>query len=404
MTKASLPTDRLYFLDHLRMFTVLAVVALHAGIAYAPVVPWWYATDQGKSAVFDLLLLVTDGFVMPTLFFIAGYFALSSLQRHGAAGFLRAKLKRLGLPLVVVTLFFCPIISYVVYKGQGGTETYLHYWLRILPTALDWKLYIFRPENLAQFSDYLWAFHLWFLAMLLVFCGLWALLYGVFSGKAGEGRVGPGYGLFLLLALAVGLAEAVGQMLVPDTTWASFGAFFEFQPARVPLYLGMFWLGTYARHRHWFSAHRVPGRLWLWGVLAIAAYAAVLALLVVSKTPGPKPLWIPCAYGLSRTLVALSVTGFLVAFGQRYWNGPGRVSASLVASSYDIYLAHLPLVVVLQYLLARVSVSAIVKFGIVFLTSVLVCWGASRLADRYRRVWLPAGTLVVFGMCLLTWG
>jgi glucans biosynthesis protein C len=350
------------------------------------------------------VLLVTDGFVMPTLFFIAGYFALSSLCRHGVTGFLHAKLKRLGLPLVVVTIFLCPIISYVVSLGQGGTETYLHYWLRILPTALNWKLYIFRPENLAQFSDYLWAFHLWFLCMLLVFCGLLALLYGIFSGKAGEGRVGPGYGLFLLLALAVGLAEAVGQTLVADTTWASFGAFFEFQPARVPLYLGMFGLGTYAWHRHWFSAQRIPGRLWLWGVLAIAAYAAVLAILVVSKTPGSKPLWIPCVYGLSRTLVVLSVTGFLVAFGQRYWNRPGRVSASLSASSYDIYLVHLPLIVVLQYLLVQVSVSAVVKFGIVFLTSVLVCWGASRLADRHRRVWVSAGTLVVFGMCLLTWG
>jgi surface polysaccharide O-acyltransferase-like enzyme len=395
---------RQYFWDNVRMLSVLAVVVLHAAMAYAPIIPWWYVNEQAKNAVLDLVLLATDGFVMPTLFFIAGYFALSSLQRRGAAGFLRAKFKRLGLPLVVVTIFFCPIISYVVYQGQGGTETYPHYWFRLLPTVLNWKLYIFRPGNVAQFSEYLWAFHLWFLAMLLVFCGLLALLHGIFSGKAGGDRVGPGYGVFLLLALAVGVAEAVGQTLVADTAWFSFGAFLEFQPARVPLYLGMFGLGTYARHRHWFSAHRIPGRLWLWGVLALAAYAAVLALLVAGKTPDPKPLWIPCAYGLSRTLVAIAVTGFLVAFGQRYWNGPGRVSASLAASSYDIYLGHLPLVVVLQYLLVSVSVSAVVKFTIVFVASVLVCWGGSRLADRHRRALVPAGILVVFGTCLLTWG
>lgn len=42
------------------------------GVAYAPIVPWWYVAGQSKNGLFNFLLIVTDGFVMLTLFFILG--------------------------------------------------------------------------------------------------------------------------------------------------------------------------------------------------------------------------------------------------------------------------------------------------------------------------------------------
>jgi len=405
MTRHPGPAERLIFLDDVRLFAVLAVVALHTSAAYATFVPWWYVADHGKNAVLNLVLVVTDGFVMPTLFSIAGYFALSSLQRHGVADFLVGKLKRLGVPLVVVTLFFCPIISYVVLLGQGTAETYGHYWLRILPTALDWHLHLLTQESVPKMPNHLWAFYLWFLGMLLVFCGLLALLAAVFGRRTG--RTAPsdaGFGLFAVWALLVALAEALGQVWIPDSRWVGFGAFFEFQPARAPLYLGMFLLGVYAWDRQWFSRHRIPGRVWLWGVATIAAYLGMMASGAANMAPGPKPVWIPCIHGLARTLVAVTVTGLLVAVGQRFWNRPGGVRASLAAASYDIYLLHLPLVVVAQYVLVRLDVPPLVKFAGIFLTVTTVCWGASRLASRGRRWLAPTGIVAVFGSCLLLWG
>ena len=106
-------------LDALRLVGVLAVVALHAGVAYGTVVPWWYVTDPARTRLMDFVLALTDGFPMPLLFAMAGYFACPSLERHGPAGFVLGKARRLLVPLVGLTLFYCPVISLCGLFGQG---------------------------------------------------------------------------------------------------------------------------------------------------------------------------------------------------------------------------------------------------------------------------------------------
>ena len=55
---------------------------------------------------------------MPILFFIAGFFAPSSLVKRGVGGFINAKLKRLGIPLVLVGIFVVPLISFIGYRNR----------------------------------------------------------------------------------------------------------------------------------------------------------------------------------------------------------------------------------------------------------------------------------------------
>ena len=140
MTRHPGPAERLIFLDDVRLFAVLAVVALHTSAAYATFVPWWYVADHGKNAVLNLVLVVTDGFVMPTLFSIAGYFALSSLQRHGVADFLVGKLKRLGVTWSCDTVVFVDHSTWCCLDRHS--REYGNYWLRHPADALDWALHI----------------------------------------------------------------------------------------------------------------------------------------------------------------------------------------------------------------------------------------------------------------------
>lgn len=402
MAPAPSPGNRIVFLDNLRLLAVLAVLVLHAGIAYAPSITWWYVADPDKSRVFDLLLAVIDGFAMPVLFAIAGFVALPSLRRHGPAGFCLAKLRRLGLPLVVLTVLFSPVISYVVFLGRGGNEIYPAFWLRLLPTALDWRFHVLTADNVAVLAGALWAYHLWFLGVLLLFC-LGLALVAACAGHglaAPAGRTGGGWGAALLL-LAVGLAEAAGQAVVPDTVWMSFGPFFEGQPARLPLYCGMFVLGLWAGRHGWAAVRPLPGKTWVWGLAAVAALVGMLAAGAANLAVGPKPAWIPVVYGLARAAAGIGVTGLLLVFGQRHWNRSGRVGAGLAAASYDIYLTHLPLMVLLQYRLTGLDRPAGLKFAVVFLTVLVVCWGASRLAAGRRRLWVPVGTLAAFALSLI---
>ena len=70
---------RLYFLDNLRTFLIFLVVLSHAGVVYESsglTASFWIVDDPSTSNLPGLLNLIMDLFVMPTIFFISGYFTM----------------------------------------------------------------------------------------------------------------------------------------------------------------------------------------------------------------------------------------------------------------------------------------------------------------------------------------
>jgi hypothetical protein len=82
-------------------------------MAYAPT--WWYVLDPNNSPIFTQLVLLLDVPIMPILFFLAGYFALRSLQKRGTWLFLEDKLVRISIPWIFGALFLAPLITYMIY-------------------------------------------------------------------------------------------------------------------------------------------------------------------------------------------------------------------------------------------------------------------------------------------------
>ena len=72
-------------LDNLRYLMVVSVLIYHSIGAYATIAPHWIVHDTG-SLMADMIRELFDVFMMPVLFFIAGYFALDSLRKKGAGG------------------------------------------------------------------------------------------------------------------------------------------------------------------------------------------------------------------------------------------------------------------------------------------------------------------------------
>jgi peptidoglycan/LPS O-acetylase OafA/YrhL len=70
-------------------------------------------------------------------------------------------------------------------------------------------------------------------------------------------------------------------------------------------------------------------------------------------------------------------------FAFRYWNRPNKINETLAANSYNIYLVHLPLVVVLQLLLFNLmGIPSLLKFGIVSAVSFLMSYAISKYAIK----------------------
>jgi peptidoglycan/LPS O-acetylase OafA/YrhL len=107
----SISSTRVVYLDNLRYLMVVLVVIYHAVAAYALVAPHWVIHDTHTLAA-DIIRELFDVFMMPVLFFVAGYFALVSLEKKGTWEFLRDKVKRLLVPWALAVFIVAPLALY----------------------------------------------------------------------------------------------------------------------------------------------------------------------------------------------------------------------------------------------------------------------------------------------------
>ena len=122
-------SSRLYFLDHLRASIILLVIVFHIALGYmAPPLAWWYVVDSQTSSAFIPFIITVDVFIMPVMFWIAGYFTLPVLQRKGIGSFWRDKLYRIALPWLGGVLLLAPAITYMIWFSRSATPPYLHFW------------------------------------------------------------------------------------------------------------------------------------------------------------------------------------------------------------------------------------------------------------------------------------
>ncbi len=387
LSHASLQTERLVFLDKIRYSVVLLVVVLHAACAYTNIIPWWSVLDAERSTLLDLFIILLDMFVMPVLYFIAGYFALPSLRKHGAGGFAIRKLKRLGLPLLLLGIFLVPVVGYIGYHGRTPDPTgFFTYWWRQMPSAfsLQWVHFV-NPQVAARHMNDFAIWHLWFISLLLIFFLLTALVYRWLWRPHWQERQPPSptnYAVMRVLvttAAGIGLSVALVNRYCPDWSWAKWGGFIMFQPTRVPVYAGLFIFGIYTFARRWFTASSLPGSPWLWlaacGVLSLALLVVAKAMLTI---PAPIPWSRALSQGLLRALLCLAYIGLLTTLGWRFSRRPNAFWRNLYPVSYDIYLIHLPIVVGLQWMVAALPVSIYLKFTLVAAAGVALSWGLGR--------------------------
>lgn len=98
MSIKSKTNNRMYYFDYLRVFIITLVVLLHSLLPHVHGYEW-YVNDTPKSDLFGLLSLLIDVFIMPIMFFIAGYFCYYSLKKYGAKLFITKKVKGFCFPL-----------------------------------------------------------------------------------------------------------------------------------------------------------------------------------------------------------------------------------------------------------------------------------------------------------------
>ena len=109
-------TSRLFFIDHLRAALVILVVLHHVALVYGAAEPSFYYfeppfTDPLAYLILLVFVLSNQSWFMGAFFLLAGYFTPGSFDRKGPGSFLKARLLRLGIPIILFIFVLSPISS-----------------------------------------------------------------------------------------------------------------------------------------------------------------------------------------------------------------------------------------------------------------------------------------------------
>lgn len=373
---------------YLRAFLVALVVAHHAVLAYHPYAPppsslvaqprLWEAfpvVDTHRSTVFALFVGFNDTFFMSLMFFLSGLFVWNSLQRKGAAVFMRDRLLRLGLPFLVAAALLAPIAYYPAYLQASANPSLSDFWRQ-------WRSLGNWPAGPA-----------WFLWVLLTFdcvaAGLFAvsLRWAEVINKRLSAVFRSPLALFGLIV--AGSAAVYLPMALKFTSlyWTAVGPF-AFQTSRVFHYAFYFLTGILVGIRP-ENTSLVPGgalaRRWpVWVFSSLFAFAAAVVIVVLAvSNPTMRQCWEllgGCIFVIS---CAASSFAFLSLF-LRFAVARKKALDSLSSNSYGIYLFHYIFVNWAQLVLLKAALPALAKGGLVFLCALMLSWGTSILLRRVR--------------------
>lgn len=355
---------RLHALDGLRATAMFLGIVLHACASFAVTLPLpWIVRDARGGPSFDLVMGVIHGFRMPLFFFIAGFFAHLVWRKCGTRDFIVHRWRRIGVPFAL---------------GMGT----------ILPLSI--LIFLWADTGEPRPKGSLPTMHLWFLEMLLV---LYALVAAIAWASRLWARAELGFrldGAFEALFRSRGRPFVLAALTViplwNGPTWGEvdhMGVSVALAP-RAIAYFGLFFAVGWWLHRclHLLDTLRDrPGAQFAIAFLALSAWFACLAMGLQPTDPHylAYKAGALAAAALYAWTMTFALTGLFlrIAATDRPW------ARYLADASYWCYLAHLPLVFVLQVLVAGLPFAGWLKAGLVILVASGVLLASYELLVRY---------------------
>jgi hypothetical protein len=157
--------ERFHALDATRAFALLLGVVFHAAWSFVPVTTGAFIVDASAGEGFYWFSFTSHTFRMQLFYLIAGFFGHLLYHRRGFSGFVRHRLLRVGLPLVVGWLILFPCLMAAFVTGgnvSGGNLVELPLPLLFTMMFKQGRMFLTQPMG-GLFN----LTHLWFLYYLL---------------------------------------------------------------------------------------------------------------------------------------------------------------------------------------------------------------------------------------------
>jgi surface polysaccharide O-acyltransferase-like enzyme len=361
---------RIHWLDNLRTFMIFLVVLLHAGLVYESsgiTAFFWIVDDPSTNHLSGILNLMLDLFVMPTIFFISGFFVVRSTRSRGACIFLKSKCKRLLLPWLIAVFTLIPLYKVIFLYSRNLPQEH-------------WTTYF-------HWTNEIWGQNwLWFLPVLFLFNALYLILSKKGISLAGVRLKKAVWALFLA-ALFYGLI----LNLLNLQGWTK-TLLIDFQNERILIYFMLFLLGAACYERRTFESETGITRLYV--CVAVTAWIPVglYSLLVIHS------LIDPGAYLISRTsdILLIQISFLLSMFClvylvlgtfRRFMTKPSAWGAKLSQNSYGVYVLHVIVMGGIAVALMDSSIPSVLRHLILAVSTYLLSHAMVSLYRNARTAW-----------------
>ena len=339
--------DRIYFLDNLRTFLIFLVVLFHSGAVYESnglFASFWIVDDLSTNKLVDIVNLLIDIFILPTLFFIAGYAASLSFKNKNSGTFLKDKFKRLMVPWLIAVFTLMPVYKMIFLYSRN------------LPQE-NWITYFHFNNGILSQS---W---LWFLPALFFFNTLYIPLQ--------KFKLNISFKKAVFFVFLTGLAYSMLISISGAIGWTK-TFFLDFQNERLLIYFLFFSLGANAYRNRIFEAEIKNKKLYyvinsiLW--IPINIYVFFLIFLFTNQTVVSVTFHKFVLYlGLHISLLGLVYVA--IETFRYYFNKKGNIWQILNQNSYGVYIIHVIIIGLIALTMLNTGIPSLWKYIILIATS-----------------------------------
>ncbi len=347
--------NRIVYIDVIKVFLTCLVVAHHAGQAYGPTGGVWVVSDTSKANWLGQFFFINASYMMGLYFFISGYFMVFSLNRKTQIQFIKDRLIRLGIPLLVFTCFVFLPFNYS--RAAPGTNIF----------AFLADTYFNHPPLATG--------HLWFVASLLAYSFIYLLLYRSNKAATASNTSFKLHYIFIYIFLLT-IVSALVRLQYPIDTWRTW--LIPVEVAHIPQYLSLFLIGALFNRFQWLNAFKLSEGM---SFLALSVVAYTLKEIMPARLTDH---WL--TESLTESLLCVGISTALLTFFRLYGNRTNSFIRLLSANAYGIYLFHLLIVIALQKFLLPWNVNANIKFIVVIISGILLSLGLSASLRKSKLV------------------
>jgi len=372
-----LPKNRLAYFDNVRSLVIFLVVAMHSAVTYSGFGGWYYIEGSPEKlsifemVFFGLLQSHMQAWIMGALFFISAYLATKALAKYGSVKFMKERLFRLGLPLLLYVFIITPIIgSFINYFDPeiSPVQNYIQYITNF------WWLGATGP--------------LWFVQVLLLFCFVYTISRKYFPDFVKIKNINSKNIIFTIIVTSI-IAFLV-RIVFPVGT-----SYLNLQFSYFTSYIVMFIAGIIIGENNLLENITDEKNIkWLKYTLIIGIPLWAIIMLFGGALEGHRYFdggfnWQSLAFSFWESFTAIGFSIGIIALFKKKINVNNKFTGLIRDNAFGIYFFHALIMVAVSLVLRYWVTNPILKFTAVTIITFILCLIFSFLLRKIK----PIGVL-----------